>query len=413
MKQMSRFPLVVPLPLVLILALGACAAPDEFRTTAVDTANLGFFRDSWEEARAQFLDLSAQTKERIPASEKGVLTIPSRADGQLPIDWLHIPAAAVPRNLVIVSSGVHGPEGFAGSAVQAMILREYLPKARRENTGFLFIHGINAFGMKHGRRFSENSVDLNRNAPVSPAVYATSNEGYRGVDAFLNPAGKLNLDSLDETSFNLRMAWQVVTKGMPAFRQASLGGQYQFPKGIFYGGSAPEPQYPELERLITRVLGPYAFAVGIDLHTGVGRRSYMHLMTNPSSGDEYRKTVESLFVNHPLDWPDAPGGDFYQTNGDFTTWIETLAKPRPAVAMTVEFGTLDSQTTAGGMKSLHTMIRENQGYWNGYERPEDERRVKEDVREMFFPSSRVWRSEVIRQARETLLTTLELTETRP
>jgi predicted deacylase len=400
--------------LLLILAsLVACATPDEFRTTAIDTANLGFFRDTWEEARTQFLDLSARTKQLSPASESGTLTIPSTLDGELPIDWLYVPAVGMQRKLVIVSSGVHGAEGYAGSAVQALMLREYLPVARRDTTAFLFIHGINAYGFKHGRRFTENNVDLNRNAPISPSIYTTPNPGYAGLDDFLNPIGPVNLSSLAYSTFDLRMAWQVASKGKSNFAQASLGGQYQFPKGIFYGGSAPEPQYVELEKLITRLQGPCSFVVGIDLHTGVGRRSYMHLMTNPSSGDEYKETVESLFVDHPLDWPDAPGGDFYQTSGDFATWIETMARPRQAVGMTVEFGTLDSQTTAGAIKSMRTMISENQGHWNGYERTEDERRVNEDVREMFFPASRVWRSEVIRQARETLFNTLRLIEVRP
>jgi predicted deacylase len=401
------------LSLAILASLAACAAPDEFRITAVDEANLGFFRDTWEEARSQFLDLSAQTKQRIPESESGILTVPSTLDGELPIDWLYVPAAVTQSKLVIVSSGVHGPEGFPGSAVQALMLREYLPTAQRETTAFLFLHGINAYGMKHDRRFTENNVDLNRNAPISPSVYTTANSGYAGLDSFLNPTGQVNLASLADSTFTLRMGLQVLTKGKSNFSQASLGGQYQFPKGIFYGGSAAEPQYVELEELITRVLERYNLVVGIDLHSGVGRRSYMHLMPNPSSGDEYKKTVELLFANHPLEWPDAPGGDFYQTNGDFTTWIETLAQPRQAVAMTVEFGTLDSQTTTGAIRSMRTMITENQGHWNGYARAEDELRVKEDVREMFFPSSRVWRSEVIRQARETLFNTLKLIEVRP
>lgn len=399
--------------LVIVASLVSCAAPDEIQTTPVDVTNLGFFRDTWEEARAQFLDLSAQTKQRIPESESGVLTIPSQVDGELPIDWLYIPAANVQRNLVIVSSGVHGPEGFPGSAVQALMLREYLPAGQRNATAFLFIHGINAYGMKHERRFTENNVDLNRNAPINSSVYFTANSGYADLDGFLNPSGQVNLGNLFASTFDLRMAWQVVTKGKSNFSQSSLGGQYQFPKGIFFGGSAPEPHYAELEKLITRVLDPYTFVIGIDLHSGVGKRSYMHLMTNPSSGDEYKKMVESVFVDHPLEWPDAPGGDFYQTNGDFTTWIETLAKPRQAVAITVEFGTLDSQTIAGAIKSMRIMITENQGYWNGYERSEDERLLKEEVREMFYPTSRVWRSEVIRQARETLFKTLKLIEERP
>jgi hypothetical protein len=77
------------------------------------------------------------------------------------------------------------------------------------------------------------------------------------------------------------------------------------------------------------------------------------------------------------------------------------------VAVTVEFGTLDSQTTQGSIKSLRNMIRANQGVQFGYKKAEDERQVKEDIREMFCPSSRVWRSEVIRQARETLFATVK------
>jgi hypothetical protein len=68
--------------------------------------------------------------------------------------------------------------------------------------------------------------------------------------------------------------------------------------------------------------------------------------------------------------------------------------------MTFEYGTMDSHTTMGSVKSLHNMIIENQGFHYGYETKEDEMEVKKRFREMYFPSSKEWRSEVIRQARE-------------
>jgi hypothetical protein len=61
---------------------------------------------------------------------------------------------------------------------------------------------------------------------------------------------------------------------------------------------------------------------------------------------------------------------------------------------------MDSQTTMGSVKSVHNMIIENQGFHYGYKTKDDEIEVKKRFREMYYPSSDGWRSEVIRQARE-------------
>lgn len=402
---------------LLALLLVSRPGPGEIGSTDVNTADLGYYRESWETSRAQFRELGEIAKLRYRGAESGVIPVPDRVDADLAVDWLYVPPDGAPagaltgapsgekRVLVVVSSGIHGAEGFAGSAVQAQLLTEYLPGADLGATGFLFIHGINPYGMKHWRRFTGNNVDLNRNSPVTPGVYTTPNAEYGALDAFLNPAGKVDLRRLSEKTFDLRMLWLVVTRGKKAFRQASVGGQYRYPDGIFYGGAAPEPQMPAIGDLIRSKAAPYSSILGLDLHTGVGRRSYMHLMTNAGKDEAYHKRAESIFSGHPLDWPE--GDDFYLTSGDFTTWLEAIAAPRPAIAVTVEFGTLDSQTTRGAIKSLWNMIHENQGRRFGYARPADARRVAENYREMFFPSSRVWRSEVLRQSRESLFPAID------
>jgi len=380
-------------------------AKSEFETTDVNAKDLGYYRDSYEESRAQFLELAADAKRDYAGAEAGIIPVPDRTDGELAVDWLYIPPRGEKSALVVLSSGVHGAEGFAGGAVQALLLEEYLPGAERKSTGFLFIHGINPYGMKNWRRFTGNNVDLNRNAPIGPQVYATPNPDYGKLDAFLNPEGKVDLRRLDEKFFDLGMFWRVLVSGKKAFRQASVGGQYKYPEGIFYGGSGPESQMPAIGELLRSRSASYAFVLGLDLHTGVGRRSYMHLMMNAGKDEAYRKEAVALFAGHPLDWPD--GDDFYVTSGDFTTWLESIVSPRPVVALTVEFGTLDSQTTRGAFKSLWNMIHENRGRRFGYARPEDARRVAEAYREMFFPSSRVWRSEVLRQSREGLFPAID------
>src|SRR5262245_12648489 len=68
------------------------------------------------------------------------------------------------QSTVIVSSGVHGVEGFFGSAVQLGLLdcwhRDGPPSP---GVRCVFLHGLNPFGFAWLRRFDENNVDLNRN----------------------------------------------------------------------------------------------------------------------------------------------------------------------------------------------------------------------------------------------------------
>ena len=62
-----------------------------------------------------------------------------------------------------------------------------------------------------------------------------------------------------------------------------------------------------------------------------------------------------------------------------------------------EFGTMDSQKTVGSIRTLHNMILENQGFHHGYKNSKAEKAVKMRFREMFFPSSEIWRSQVMDQ----------------
>ena len=67
-----------------------------------------------------------------------------------------------------------------------------------------------------------------------------------------------------------------------------------------------------------------------------------------------------------------------------------------------EYGTLDSQTTLGALKSLHITVLENQGAQWGYASADDEARIQRDYREMFNPSSPAWRTKVIADSRALL-----------
>src|SRR5262249_10220051 len=65
---------------------------------------------------------------------------------------------------VIVSSGLHGIEGFFGSAVQlAWLVRYAKSPVLPPSTKVVLAHALNPFGFAWFRRWNENNVDLNRN----------------------------------------------------------------------------------------------------------------------------------------------------------------------------------------------------------------------------------------------------------
>jgi len=60
-------------------------------------------------------------------------------------------------------SGIHGIEGFAGSAVQLALLDKWNRGELDGKPTIVLVHVMNPFGMANWRRWNENSVDLNRN----------------------------------------------------------------------------------------------------------------------------------------------------------------------------------------------------------------------------------------------------------
>src|ERR1043165_5896020 len=100
--------------------------------------------------------------ETISIDAKG----PKDEDLGVDIAWF---GAANPRRVLLHSSGVHGVEGFAGSAIQLQLLNNLptLPK----DAAVIIVHVLNPYGMAWLRRFNENNVDLNRNF-VPDEVYS-------------------------------------------------------------------------------------------------------------------------------------------------------------------------------------------------------------------------------------------------
>ena len=68
--------------------------------------------------------------------------------------------------------------------------------------------------------------------------------------------------------------------------------------------------------------------------------------------------------------------------------------------MLMEFGTLNTSSTMGAVKSAHISSTENQGAHYGYKSEKDKEKVKAGYYEMFYPPSEKWRTNAITISKE-------------
>ncbi len=64
-----------------------------------------------------------------------------------------------PRYVLLHSSGLHGVEGFAGSAIQLQLISESVFEKYGNDACIVFVHCLNPYGMSYHRRWNENNVD--------------------------------------------------------------------------------------------------------------------------------------------------------------------------------------------------------------------------------------------------------------
>ncbi|MBP7736845.1 MAG: DUF2817 domain-containing protein [Spirochaetes bacterium] len=379
----------------LLILCTACSRWDD--SIKVQDSDLSYFKNNYRDCRMNFLAHAQKAAARYDFAVRGAYAVPSATDRDLVMDYLYVPATKRQEKLLIITAGVHGIEGYAGNAVLDLFFKEVFPTLDMDTMGVVVFHAVNPYGMKHFGRCTEGNVDLNRNCSADPKVYNAKNAGYEKMRSLLEPGGKASAGFISDAILTLKLVWYNLTMSKKDFMDGVVSGQYQSPKGIFYGGKKQEPQIAEMTRILSSIMARYRFAAHIDLHSGYGKRGYLHLFLT-SLDDRKNKVLASLFPGHPIDW--STDKDFYQNTGDLSYYLYSLVRGTPVLPITFEFGTLDSQTMMGGMKSLKTFILSNQGARNGYASDDDRRAIRTMVTEMFYPESPAWRSEVIRQSRE-------------
>ena len=143
------------------------------------------FYENYAEIRAHLQELTADLGTELSSHAID-------ANDGLYIDSFYLPATVTQTNLIVLTTSVHGMEGYIGTTMLDVFFREIYPTLNSSDTGVLVVANVNPYGMKYFRRYNENNVDLNRNFILDwDSFDLSSNKEYPKVDTFLGPTGKI------------------------------------------------------------------------------------------------------------------------------------------------------------------------------------------------------------------------------
>ncbi|MBL7542677.1 MAG: DUF2817 domain-containing protein [Bdellovibrionaceae bacterium] len=358
-----------------------------------------YFKDTLAEFKTDFINRGQhlqKSNDKIVMGQSAIAfdSAPS-TDFPNQIDFLLVPSSHK-KNLVVIQSGAHGIEGYAGASIQNFLL-EYLHAKSYQNTAFLYIHLINPAGMSLGRRTNLNNVDLNRNFLIQDRDFSQKSEDYAAINDFLNPETPYQSGVFKTLSFYFNSLYLIYNHSIDTLRRSILKGQHMYPTGVYFGGQQHQPEFTALKKIWDAQILGYEKIIYIDLHTGYGEKGRLHLLGGHSE-DERSKKLANVF--HPTGIDFSNNKNFYETKGDILGYFDNTYKSQGDIfAVTFEFGTLNSQTTLGSLDSLYRMVSENQAYHHKTTDEDSLKQVKKSFRDMFYPPDFEWRDKTLIQTR--------------
>lgn len=341
-----------------------------------------FYSADYDEARRRFRDAAAKIGWSL-----GSHAVPQGSDESptpLSIDWAtHGPDS--PDQTLIVSSGLHGVEGFFGSALQLAALDSVFSGwTPPEGLRVVFVHALNPYGFANRRRVDEQNIDPNRNFMLPYEEYAGCSEHYRRLNHMLNPASAPPAIDL----FWCRACVAVLRYGLPTLKQALAAGQYEFPQGLFFGGRESSAVARSFEGLWTDWTCAAPRVLHLDVHTGLGRPAEYKLLLNSVVDDDELQWLRSAFGGETVETADETV-TAYQASGGLGHWCRASYDAGSYLYLCAEFGTRGPLTVLGALRA------ENRAHHFAARTSVSYIRAKERLVDAFCPRSVGWRASAL------------------
>lgn len=217
-----------------------------------------------DEATRKFVDASQRANAEIQLYDHP-LTGPSGERLQTGVAWLG------PRNatqVLMLISGTHGIEGYAGSAITVAGLEAGLFSDLPDDTAVLLIHLINPWGCAWFHRHTENNADLYRDVLYyKPELFSDDPCYDDELDLALVPRSwEGPAKEASDACFQRRLS----TAGLDEIIRIMRVGQHRYPDGFCYNGGGVSWSHGIYRDICQRYLGQCQRIFSVDIHTGFG-----------------------------------------------------------------------------------------------------------------------------------------------
>jgi len=339
---------------------------------------------TYKAARARFLATADEAGAEVASFAHPLRGLEGE---ELAVDVATLGARDAVKTLVIVS-GTHGAEGYAGSALQSWWLSNRADQINPE-VGVVLVHGLNPYGFSWIRRVTEDNVDLNRN--FVDWAKPPANDGYDDIADILVP------EAWDEVTIETTTTrlWEMAAEfGLPKFQEIVSKGQYTNPDGIFYGGTGPVWSARWLTEQLPDLVGSTQRLGILDLHTGLGPWGHGELISSDDQGDPgFERSVKWWGDVRSMGDGDSVSANL---NGDWIMGVSDLLGERMEVtAVALEYGTVDTVNVLQALRAdawLHAGV---DGPGPNPDRLEGATEIRAQVRAAFSDDDPAWLTKII------------------
>jgi hypothetical protein len=387
--------------LVVLIVLAFLPAKRRGPVDGFDSPSLDLFPSGYDASRLRFGSACARAVKAHAGDCRG-FPVDSATEPDLTIETGYVTAGN--NRLLVLQSGIHGVEAYAGSAIQVRLLEHHLDRLLEAGFDILLVHALNPYGFRHNLRTDEINVNLNRNFATDPTMFRHDNHDYEALRWVFEPEGPVESARRGSLRAKLGLVWAFAAAGFDAkpIREAMNTGQYRFPDGLGYGGRSYRPQTAFLRGHVASIMAAHpGGTLYLDVHTGLGKAGALHIIVGAHPAARPRDRLASVIQNlrgAGITLTSAADPGFYRTSGDVIDFVPSLAAdPDRVLAVTLEFGTVGTGIVAD-LTTASRLILENQARLHGCVSASVCATVNAAFREQFNPHDPWWRASVLREA---------------
>ena len=317
---------------------------------------------------------------------------PPGQDGELTTDVALLGPDDAKR-VLLVNSGTHGVEAFAGSAIEIGFLAGL--SALPNDVRIVLVHAINPHGFAWLRRVTEENVDLNRNFLDHDGSHP-ANDAYDALHPALCPE-RWDAPALAEMERTIED--YVHRNDAFALQAVVTRGQYDHPDGIFYGGKRPTWSNSTFRDILDRHVRGARRIAFVDLHTGLGGYGDAEMIGGAGPATPGGRRMRDWYGDIVTS-PSAGTSSSAPLVGVIARSVREAARSAVVVSATLEFGTYPVRDV------LHALLADNWLHAHGDLDSPLGREIKADIRKRLFPDEDDWKERVLTKGVEILNRTL-------